>query len=417
MARHVVVLSFDHWHLGYIGCYGNDWVETPHLDRLAMEGVVFDHCYGENFDPEALNHAWWTGRYQFPLTLDQQREQKTLADVLRDAGVATRLIFESDGGDGLAPVFDEIHSIPLPPESSGHVSDEDVPFSKLVRRAVAVMEARAADDQRSSLLWIKARGIIAPWLPPQEYADLYYSEFGLEETEAEPDITSEDAAYDPALLSRETAVAAEDITDLQYARAFYAACATHRDRWIGMLFEELQKHLPQEETLLIVTGAAGDHLGEHGPADGTPLGLFEEVIHVPLVIRMPGLGEADGGTRRPALVQSIDIAPTICDWLGVSAAPLSPDGASLLPVVREEVASLREAVWVASSTGERGVRNADHYYLVGVSKDEFVEDPEQLFQKPFDRWDLADLAKQSPGVVEEMQELLGRGPGKTVVGG
>src|SRR5437867_1789574 len=52
--------------LGYVGCYGNEWVATPTLDRLAAEGIVFDYHYADSPDPAAAKRAWYTGRYTMP---------------------------------------------------------------------------------------------------------------------------------------------------------------------------------------------------------------------------------------------------------------------------------------------------------------------------------------------------------------
>jgi arylsulfatase A-like enzyme len=108
----------------------------------------------------------------------------------------------------------------------------------------------------------------------------------------------------------------------------------------------------------------------------------------------------------------VDLAPTLCDWFGVSAEKLSHDGKSLLPVIRNEQDSVRETAWVGGADGQRGLRTAHHYYLETPipEGDEFAEVPQHLFHKPFDRWDLADLARQSPGIVDELNQLLKTGP-------
>ena len=62
----VIVVVCNGLHLGFLGAYGNSWIETPHLDRLAAEGVVFDHHYPENVTTIPTRRSWWTGRYGFP---------------------------------------------------------------------------------------------------------------------------------------------------------------------------------------------------------------------------------------------------------------------------------------------------------------------------------------------------------------
>ena len=58
----VVVVVCNSLHLGFIGTYGNAWIETPNLDRLAAEGIVFDHHFPENLTTLPTRRSWWTGR-------------------------------------------------------------------------------------------------------------------------------------------------------------------------------------------------------------------------------------------------------------------------------------------------------------------------------------------------------------------
>ena len=62
----VIVIACNGLHLGFLGPYGNAWIETPNLDRLASEGVVFDHHFPENLTTLPTRRSWWTGRYGFP---------------------------------------------------------------------------------------------------------------------------------------------------------------------------------------------------------------------------------------------------------------------------------------------------------------------------------------------------------------
>ena len=61
----VIVVVCNSLHLGFLGAYGNAWIETPNLDRLAAEGVVFDHHFPENLTTLPTRRSWWTGRYGF----------------------------------------------------------------------------------------------------------------------------------------------------------------------------------------------------------------------------------------------------------------------------------------------------------------------------------------------------------------
>lgn len=379
-----IVVSFDHLHLGYLGCYGNDWIETPHFDRLAVEAVVFDLHFGENFDPHAAGSAWWTGRYQFPLAPHEQRCQPMLPDALRAAGVTTRLLIESGGetGTAVAPDFDEV--LTLRGEEGMDVPEHEMPFARLVSRAVSLLQTPPADDARPSLLWLKSRGVPNPWIPPREFTDLYFDEFGLTEAPDDAD------------------------TDLQFARALYASYVTCLDRWLGKLLAACRQHPWADHTLLIVTAAAGERLGERGlPGERTPV-LHEELVHAPLLVRVPGSDQA--ASRRHALVQTVDLAPTLLDWFGISVSSFAADGKSLLPLIRNECESVREAALLGIGDRQIALRTPDFLYVVNrdAGGDASSAGQAQLFEKPDDRWEMADTIRQQPETAEQLARQLAR---------
>ncbi len=112
----VVVIVCNSLHLGFLGTYGNAWIETPNLDRLAAEGIVFDHHFPENLTTLPTRRSWWTGRFGFaheeqgwtPLRPDE----RILPDFLWDRGVHTALISDvpllREAGLGYGRGFDEV---------------------------------------------------------------------------------------------------------------------------------------------------------------------------------------------------------------------------------------------------------------------------------------------------------------------
>ena len=112
----VIVVVCNSLHLGFLGAYGNPWIETPNLDRLAAEGIVFDHHFPENLTTLPTRRSWWTGRYGFadpeqgwtPLRPDE----RILPDLLWDKGVRTALISDvpllREAGLGYGRGFDDV---------------------------------------------------------------------------------------------------------------------------------------------------------------------------------------------------------------------------------------------------------------------------------------------------------------------
>ena len=95
-AMKAVILTFDRLPISFLGCYGHSLVKTPNFDRLASRSIVYDQHYAENIDPAATAHAWTTGCFHFPRTVEHQQSLPDAGELLRRAGVETTLITERD---------------------------------------------------------------------------------------------------------------------------------------------------------------------------------------------------------------------------------------------------------------------------------------------------------------------------------
>jgi arylsulfatase A-like enzyme len=419
LPRRAVVVSFERFHSGFVGCCGNDWIETPNLDRLASEAVFFDQHFCDNLDPGAANHSWWTGRHQFSLDAAEQRACPDFIEALSLRGVKSCLIVESDGSDdtAVAPPFDEV--LTARGRDGFDASEYETPFAQVVTRAVDWL-AESTEHTGPGLLWIKSRGIPVPWSAPQDFADLYLSEFGLmEENDWQEDTGENRAEHDPVLHGafEEQGAPREDEQSMEwrYAAAMYAGYVTLIDRWLGRLLQAINESPRWRDALLVVTAAAGQTLGEHGSLENDTFALRSELTQTPLWVLVPGSDQ--GCTRRRALVQTIDLAPTLLDWLGVapthqdpSAAPVGPpSGRSLLPLVRNQPVAPRDSLVMGNGRMEWGIRTFDFFYVEpGSARRDRDCSPCRLFEKPADRWDQSDVLSQFPQIAEELQASLRR---------
>ncbi|MDA0284940.1 MAG: hypothetical protein O3B13_05860 [Planctomycetota bacterium] len=187
-----VVLTFDRLPAHLLGCYGNEWIETPGFDRLAASGSVFDQHFAELPGPVGPNHPWWTGEFEFfaARPIDHSTEEGSSISwlkILADRGVKCRLLAEQLEGlpIGLFYSAEEVGG------SDGlNVDHHDVPIARLVQRGIELLAGDKDDaassgvsDSSSELLWLHSRGVPSPWLPPRLFAELYLDE--LEEVLAE----------------------------------------------------------------------------------------------------------------------------------------------------------------------------------------------------------------------------------------
>jgi hypothetical protein len=122
----------------------------------------------------------------------------------------------------------------------------------------------------------------------------------------------------------------------------YAELVTLCDEYLGVLMEAIRRLGLEENTMLMLVSDHGEPLGNgehgHGLMRKVRPWPYEELAHTPLLLRAPGI---KAGQRVPAFVQSCDVAPTVCDWLGIGVHP-GMTGKSLLPLARGEAKKVRD---------------------------------------------------------------------------
>ena len=468
----VIVIACNGLHLGFLGPYGNSWIQTPHLDRLAAEGVVFDHHYPENLTTLPTRRSWWTGRYGFP---DPEQgwtplraDEPILPDLLWDRGIQTAMISDvpllREAGQGFGRGFDEViwvrgagydpyvppgdprartvriqdePGLRLPPKDDPDYGlwktrweqylrnraalrtevEENTSVARTIRAAMGWLGRHGADPGPGPfLLWLDLFSPHGPWDPPQPYRDQYAAAEPDEFEAGEGGDLVEDAAEAPETLE-EVAVLIDvpagvvgevlDEVELLRLRRTYAGCVTLLDAQLGILFAELKRLGRMEDTLVVFTADQGEPLGEHGYVRRYRPWLYEELIHTPLIVRLPG-GEA-GGTRHQALVQAVDLLPTIVAGLGLPPIE-GVHGHDLLPLIRGERSKVRDYACLGMDVEEFAIRTHHWHLTLPVERDPEEAPPRrpELFRKPEDRWDQADVAAEHPEVAEHLELTLRR---------
>ncbi len=466
----VIVVACNSLHLGFLGCYGNSWIETPNLDRLASEGVVFDHHFAENLTTLPTRRSWWTGRYGFA---DPQQgwtalrpDEAILPDLLWDKGVRTAMVSDvpylREAGNGFGRGFDEVvwvrgsgydplvppgdpraagapevedhPGLRLPPEDDpdratwkarweqmlrnraalGADREENTGAARTVAAAIDWLE-RQGPSPSPFLLWLDLFAPHGPWDTPTEYRDRYAAEEPDEfEAGEEGDLVEEDEEEEidleeVAALVDVPAGAVGDVLDeaeLLRLRRTYAGAVTLVDKRLGTLFEALRRTGRADDSLLIFTADQGEPLGEHGYVRRFRPWLYEELVHTPLIVRMPGA--RFGGGRHQAIVQPVDLLPTVLGALGVPE-PEGLHGRDLLPLVRGEQTKIREYACMGMDTEEFALRTHLWHLVVPMAGD--PDDPPrgvELYRKPEDRWDQNDVVEQYPEVAEHLELALRR---------
>ncbi|WP_309084623.1 sulfatase-like hydrolase/transferase [Chelativorans sp.] len=422
----VLILSDEHApHFSSI--YGNDFVATPNLARLAGEGMTFDAAYCSSPLCVPSRMSFMTGRYPsrigcFDNGSPLPSDIPTLAHVLSACGYETVLIgkmhfigpdqlhgFERrpvddarvcgnaieapDWSEPLATISDARSR--LTTAGIGHTphleQDEDV-----LHHALQFIEERAAagPERRPVFLCISFNAPHFPLKVPEHYFARYkHANIPL------PQVTRDELdAQHPfhKRLRRYFDIEEVDEAVVAKARAAYFGLVAHLDDMIGAILNAMDGAAPRGfDPLLCYASDHGEMLGEHGL--WWKCCLFEESVRVPLIIRWPGVVE--GGERCAVPVSLLDLSVTFADLAGASQKPATrafveeADGESLKPTlaggtIRPERAVVSEYLAHAAERPIRMIRQGSWKYVY------YHGEPDELFHLDDDPRERTNLAER-----------------------
>lgn len=267
------------------------------------------------------------------------------------------------------------------------------------------------DVARESQPWFLAVGFFKPHLPfaaPKRWYDLH-------DPERIPALPPE-AAAKPAWPSTWHAsgelrgnyghAGRDPDTDPAYVRQLrhgYAASVSYVDAQIGRLLTALQALDPARETVVVVWSDHGFLLGEH--AIWGKHCLYENSVRSPLLIRAPG--QRAPGARSEALVETVDVFPTLADLCGLPL-PAGLDGRSLRPALEQPATATAKPARGFWSGGQRTVRT-DRWRLI-ASRTADGAPQYELFDYASDPLETRNHAPEHPDVVRDLQAELDRVP-------
>jgi len=178
-------------------------------------------------------------------------------------------------------------------------------------------------------------------------------------------------------------------------RRHYAACVTYVDEQVGRILAKLKETGADKDTVIVLWGDHGWHLGEH--AIWGKHSLFEESLHSPLVVYYPGIKKP--GKKSDAVVETLDIFPTLCDVAGV-AKPDFVQGVSLKPILRNPAAPGHAAL--GYNNRAKTIRTATHRLI--VHKKGAVE----LYDHTTPEGETRNVAKTNPELVAKLKQQIAK---------
>ncbi|WP_326837047.1 sulfatase [Amycolatopsis rhabdoformis] len=334
-----IVVLFDTLNRRYLPPYGATDVHAPQFGRLAEAAVTFDNCYAGSMPCMPARRELHTGRHNFlhrswgPL----EPFDDSVPELLSRNGVHTHLATDhqhywEDGGATYHNRFDtyEFFRGQEGDRWKGQVADPEMPDTEVVGRRASAMvrqhwvnrphflepgqhpQTRTVD---AGLEFLDTNAAEQEWFLQIECFDPHEPFLAIEEHRARYDLDEDGGRYDWPGYRKVT----EGPAVTRRVRDEYRALLSMCDASLGRVLDAMDRHALWEDTLLVVCTDHGLLLGEHGWWGKNVQPWYDENIHTPLFVWDPR--EAARGERRDALVQTVDIGPTLLDFFGVPRTP------------------------------------------------------------------------------------------------
>lgn len=365
----IIVIVIDRLGSHWLGPYGNAWVETPSINRLAAESMLSEFVLSDACFLQSLYRGYLTGQ---PAWRGVDRAGSTLPQSARAAGLETLLITDAEevARHPLAADFEHVDLLAW--EKPARTAAE----SSQTRVAEVFTAAREAITQSTSirkLVWVHMAAMNAAWDAP----------YALRER-----LVAEDDPEPQRFVSPPAIEIAEDYDPdkLLGVTQAYAAEVTSVDECLGTFLESLAGVVDLDDSLLLFTSTRGYPLGEHLRVGPPGDALRGEVLQVPLLVRFPGRVEML--TRSADLRQSSDLFKLIAGQLGrdTKEPPLNRD------------------LTVAAGPGELALRTAHWFFRQSGTGDQCRS---ELYAKPDDFWEVNEVSDRAAEVVVAFEELAG----------
>lgn len=455
-----------------LGCYGNRTIRSPHLDRLAARGILFENAYCNQAVCAPSRNALLTGRR--PQSMGIYDLGTNFREAMPDA-VTLPQFFRLHGyrTEGLGKIFHVGHgnredpaswSVPHRPGKVVHyvlpenrpsqglsreealfdnvpgaqasrlprgaafeaadVPDDAYPDGQLAEEAIRRLRAAAQDPGTPLFL---ALGFVKPHLPfcaPKKYWDLYDRDaFPLADRQTPPDGAPAYAPQASGELRQYSGIPESGPLPEDLQRTLihgYHAAVSYMDAQLGRVLDELDRLRLTDRTIIVLWGDHGWHLGDHGM--WCKHTNYEQATRIPVLLCAPGVTRP--GTRAAGLIETVDLYPTLRELAGLADQPLPQplDGRSLVPMLKNPSLAPAEAVFHAYPRHPRGkgaligraVRTARHRLVEWKVPGAPPESADlELYDYQVDPQETRNLAASEPATVARLRALLAAQPEAT----
>jgi arylsulfatase A-like enzyme len=314
--HNVILISIDTLRADHLGCYGYPLPTSPNIDALANDAVLFSTTIAQAPSTTPSHASIFTSRIPVHHGAKRSTNQPispqvpTMAEMLRENGYST---ISFNGGGQVAAEFGFDRGFDLYESFSANQ-----PFGEQVKSATDWM---AAHPDNKFFMFLHSYEAHAPYDPEPEHLALFDSGYT---GSLPPNISF--------TLLRRINDGQLDLTDqdAQHIKHAYDGEIRSVDEALGALLEYLKSVGSYDDTIVIFTSDHGEELGDHGQFGKHTYSLYDEVLRVPFILKLPGNRLAS--TRVDDQIRGIDLLPTVLDLIDIEA-PEGLEGQSLAPLM------------------------------------------------------------------------------------
>ena len=397
----ILLIAIDSIRADHLSCYGYHRLTTPHIDRFAQSGTLFENTFSAHIPTTSAYASMLTGldcfgtqvvalRHKGPL----RAEAPTAAEILREQGYNTTCV--GFRGNPSSRGFDNY----IDYAGWGSFKQGRSPKAENLNKVAIPELRRLCAQDKPWFVMLRHMDPHAPYLPPAPYERMFYHG-----DETDPDNRS----MDPVLAFKPFADFFKSwmppgISDKDYIIAQYDGAIAYMDAAIQSIFTALESLGIMDETIIALNGDHGETLYDH-ECWFDHHGIYDNVLHVPLIIRYPGAAPA--GERISGYNQHKDLLPTLLDLAGLDTGH-SFDGRSLMPMARGEVASHESEFFITECTWMRkqGWRTPTWKLMTSLEPDFHFKPQVELYNLVEDPQENVNLAAERPDVALALRERM-----------
>ena len=390
----IVLFGIDSLRADHLSCYGYPHLTTPHLDRFARGGALFERTFSAHVPTTSAYASMLTGLDCFSTQVVALRhkgglrpEVKTLAEILKDEGYSTSCVGFT--GNPSSRGFDTYLDYP----AWGSWNEGRSPKAQNLNAVTLPELKRLAAQDEPFFLFLRHMDPHAPYLPPEPFERMFYHG---------DEIDPKNKSMEPVMNFKPfrdffASWLPPGVTDKDYVIAQYDGAIAYMDACIQTLFTALEARGILDNTIVVINGDHGETLYEH-ECWFDHHGVYDNVLHVPLIIRYPK--KVPAGKRVTGFNQHKDLVPTVLELADINP-DIDFDGQSLMKLVRGEVPSFESEVYLTECTWMRkhGLRTPQWKLIVALEPDFHFKPEVELYNLTEDPLENLDVAESRPDVV------------------